>query len=233
MIRAVFFDLYYTLVRYEPPQEEVEANTLREFGIDVSPEVFQRPLMMANEFIYQEIGRRPLSQRSSQEKMALYAQFQEIVLKEAGIKTSEKLVLGLLGRMQQVKMKLVLFDDVAPALDSLKGKGLVLGLISNVEHDINPMLGELGLTSRLDVVVTSQDSGFVKPRPEIFQEALKRARVAPAEAIYVGDQYQVDIIGARGAGIKGILLDRGGYLGDITDCPRIRNLNELAGHVSG
>ena len=44
MIRAVFFDLYYTLVRYEPPQEELEAKALKDFGINASPEVFHRPL---------------------------------------------------------------------------------------------------------------------------------------------------------------------------------------------
>jgi len=231
MIKAVFFDLYYTLVRYEPPQEELEANALKDFGIDVSPEVFRRPLATANEFIYQEIARRSLSQRSQEEKMALYAQYQRIMLEEAGIEASEKLVMGMLGKMQQLKMKLVLFDDVAPALNDLKGRGLVLGLISNVDHDITAMLNELGLPSWLDIVVTSLDSGFNKPRPEIFQEALKRAGVQPSEAVYVGDQYQVDCVGANQAGIRGILLDRHGYFEEINDCPRIRSLNEVAEHL--
>ena len=231
MIKAVFFDLYHTLVRYEPPQEELEAKALKDFGIDVSPEVLRRPLVAANEFIYQEIARRPLSQRSQEEKMALYAQYQGIVLKEAGIEAGEKLVLGMLGKMQQFKMKLVLFDDVAPALNDLKGRGLILGLISNVERDITATLNELGLPSWLDVVVTSQESGFVKPQPEIFQEALRRAGVQPSEAMYVGDQYQVDVIGANGAGMKGVLLDRGGYFEEITDCPRIRSLTELVEHL--
>jgi len=231
MIKAVFFDLYHTLVRYEPPQEELEAKALKDFGIDVSPEVFRRPFVTADEFIYQEIARRPLSQRSQEEKMTLYAQYQGIVLKEAGIEASEKLVLGLLGKMQQLKMKLVLFDDVVPSLSGLKEKGLILGLISNVEQDMTATLNELGLPSWLDIVVTSQDSGFNKPRPEIFQKALRQAGVQPPEAIYVGDQYQVDVIGANQAGMKGVLLDRGGYFEEITDCPRIRSLTEVVGHL--
>jgi putative hydrolase of the HAD superfamily len=231
MIKAVFFDLYHTLVRYEPPQEELEAKVLKDFGIDVSPEVFRRPLVTADEFIYQEIARRPLSQRSQEEKMALYAQYQGIVLKEAGIEAGEKLVLGMLGKMQQFKMKLVLFDDVVPALNDLKGRGLILGLISNVEKDMTATLDELGLPLWLEIVVTSQDSGFNKPQPEIFQEALRRAGVQPAEAMYVGDQYQVDVIGANRAGMKGVLLDRHGYLKEITDCLRIRSLTELAEHL--
>ena len=231
MTKAVFFDFYHTLVRFEPPREELEAKALRDFGMDVSPEVFRRPLVTADEFIYQEIIRRPLSQRSQEEKMALYAQYQGIVLKEAGIEADEKLILGLLGKMQQFKMKQVLFDDVAPALTDLKGMGLILGLISNVEHDITSTLNELGLPSWLDIVVTSQDSGFVKPQPEIFQEALRRAGVQPSGAVYVGDQHQVDVIGANQAGMKGILLDRHGYFTEITDCPRIRSLAEVAEHL--
>jgi putative hydrolase of the HAD superfamily len=230
MIKAVFFDLYHTLVRYEPPQEELEAKALKGFGIEASPDVFRRPLIMADEFIYQEIARHPLSRRSPEEKMVLYAQYQGIVLREAGIKADEKLILGLLGKMQQFKMRLVLFDDVAPALNDLKGKGLSLGLISNVEHDITTTLNELGLPLWLEIVVTSQDSGFNKPQPEIFQEALRRAGVPPAEAVYVGDQYQVDCVGANQAGMKGVLLDRYGYFKTI-DCPRIRSLTEVVAHL--
>jgi putative hydrolase of the HAD superfamily len=231
MIRAVFFDLYYTLVRYEPPQEELETQALKEFGINVSPDVFRRPLVAANEFIYQEIAHRPLSQRSREETMALYSRYQEIVLTEAGLKAEPKLVLGLLGRMQQFKMKLVLFDDVAPSLSELKKRGQLLGLISNVERDMTATLNELGLASQLDVVVTSQDTGFTKPQPGIFRAALERAKVEPDEAIYVGDQYQVDVVGARGTGMKGILLDRYGYYEDIKDCLKIKSLSEVVGHI--
>ena len=231
MIKAVFFDLYHTLVRYEPPQEELEAKALKDFGIEVSPEVFHRPLLAADEFIYQEIARRPLSQRSPDEKMALYAQYQGILLKEAGIEADDKLILGLLGKMQQFKMKLVLFDDVAPALDDLKIRRLILGFISNIERDMTATLEELGLPAWLEVVVTSLNSGFNKPQPEIFQEALRRAGVEPSESIYIGDQYQVDCIGANHAGMKGVLLDRHDYFEEITDCPRIRSLTELVEHL--
>ena len=231
MIKAVFFDLYHTLVRYEPPREELQAEALKDFGIDVSPESFRRPLVTADEFIYQEIARYPLSKRSQEEKMALYARYQRVVLKEAGIETGEKLILALLGKMQQVKMKLVLFDDVVPALTDLKGKGLLLGLISNIDRDITSLLTELGLPSLLQVVVTSQDVGFNKPQPEIFQEALRRAGVQASEAIYVGDQYQIDVGGANKAGMKGVLLDRGGYFEEVTDCPRIRSLAEVVEHL--
>jgi len=232
MIKAVFFDLYHTLVHYEPSQEEMESRALKSFGINVTAEALHRPILAANESIYQEMARRPLSQRSKEDVMALYAQYQRTVLNEAGVAADDKLVLRLLGMMQQAKMNLVLFDDVPPALDDLKKRTLTLGLISNIERDMTATLKELGLSAKLDIVVTSQDAGFAKPQPEIFRYALRQAGMQPSEAIYVGDQYQVDVLGARGAGMKSILLDRGDYYQDVTDCPRIRSLSELSDYIN-
>jgi len=231
MIKAVFFDLYNTLVGYDPPREEIQARVLKEFGIDMSPEAFRHPLVIADEFIYQEHARSPLSKRSKEETIALYAQYQGIVLKEAGIDASQRLIAGILGKWQKFNYKLVLFDDAMPALNHLRELGLILGLISNVDRDITSLCQELGLSVLLQVVITSQEMGFNKPQPEIFQEALKQTGVKSSEAIYVGDQYQIDVVGANEAGMRGVLLDRGGYFEDITDCPRIRSLTEVTEHL--
>jgi len=231
MVKAVFFDFYNTLVNYDPPREELEARALKDLGIDVSPEAFRRPLVIADEFIYREHARSPLSKRSKEETKAVYAQYQGIVLNEAGIDASPKLIAAILGKWQQLKFKLVLFDDVIPALTHLKGLGLILGLISNVDRDITPVCQELGLSAMLQVVVTSQGVGFNKPQPGIFLVALKQVGVKSSEAIYVGDQHQIDVVGANEAGMLGILLDRGGYFEEITDCPRIQSLTEVAEHL--
>jgi HAD superfamily hydrolase (TIGR01549 family) len=233
MIKAVFFDFYNTLVGYDPPQEVLEARALKDFGIEVSPEIFRRPLLIANEFIYREHARLSIGKRPKEEAMALYSQYHGIILREAGLESSKELISGILGKLLKLDLKLVLFDDVIPALTHLRERGLILGLISNVDRDITPLYQELGLSAWLQVVVTSQEVGFNKPHPEIFLAALKQAGVKPAEAIYVGDQHQIDVVGANSAGMLGILLDRGGFFEEITDCPKIRSLTEVAGHLSG
>ncbi len=231
MIKAVFCDFYNTLVCYDPPREELQAKVLNNFGFDLSPETFLRPLVIADEFIYQEHAHIPINKRSAEDKMALYAQYQGMVLKEAGVETSEQLIRDTLDKLQQFNIKLVLFDDVLSVLTDLKSRGLILGLISNIDHDITSLCQELGLTSLLQVVVTSQDVGFNKPQPEIFREALKQAGVQASEAMYIGDQYQIDVVGAKGAGMQGVLLDRGGYFERVTDCLRIRSLTQLVEHL--
>ena len=140
MIKAVFFDLYHTLICYDPPQEESLSKVLGELGIKVTPEALRRPVVAADEFIYQEHARLPLSKRSDEEKKSLFAQYQAKLLKEAGIEPANELIGNILSRMQQIKFSRVLFNDVLPALTELKKKGLILGLISNVDNDITPLV---------------------------------------------------------------------------------------------
>jgi len=231
MIKAVFFDLYNTLVQYEPPREELQARALQGFGIEVTPEALRRPLATADEYIYGEMARASLGQRSKEEQTAIWVEYEGVLLREAGIEADEPLILGLLGKMRQFDMKLALYDDVLPALTDLKGRGLRLGLISNIDRDMTSLLEEVGLSSKLPVVVTSQDTGCNKPHPEIFREALRQAGVQAPEAIYVGDQHQIDVVGANQVGMKGILLDRNGYFERITDCPRVRSLIQVVDYL--
>lgn len=188
-------------------------------------------LQVADDFLFKEHSRHSLGKRSKEETAALYGRYHGMVLKEAGVEASPELIANILRKWLSIELKLVLYDDVAPALDKLKEQGLTLGLISNVDRDISSVYEELGLGKWLSVTITSQAVGFNKPQPEIFQAALKEAGVKPAEAIYVGDQYEIDIVGANGAGMRGILIDRHDFFGDITDSPRIRSFAEITQYL--
>jgi putative hydrolase of the HAD superfamily len=73
--------------------------------------------------------------------------------------------------------------------------------------------------------------GADKPKPPIFLKALELAKVKPEAALHIGDQHQNDVLGARGVGIMGILLDRDNLSPEITDCPRIKSLTEIADYL--
>jgi len=68
--------------------------------------------------------------------------------------------------------------------------------------------------------------GYTKPHPEIFRIALREVGVEASEAVHVGDLYEADVMGARNAGMKGILVDRDGTQRS-SDCPRVRSLPEI------
>lgn len=231
MIKAVFFDLYNTLVGFDPPREETQAKILKELGVEVTPQSLLRPIMAADEFISQECARYPLGKRSKEETVELYTGYQGTILKEVGIEASWELITGILKKWLKADYKMVLFDDVVPTLTQLKERGLILGLISNVDRDITPLYQGLGLADWLTVAVTSQDVGFNKPDPQIFRAALRKAKLRPIEALYVGDQHQIDVAGANSAGMLGILLDRNGFFEDITSSPRITSLTQIVEYL--
>lgn len=228
MIKGVFFDLYHTLIGYDPPREEALALTLDRLGIHISPRSLRRPLVAADEFYYKETSGKSLKDRSEAETLDLWAKYQTVVLTEAGITPTVDLIKNILADMQKAKYELVLFDDVKPALQTLAGRDLKLGLISNADRDVSPLLDKLGILPFLKVRLTSQEAGASKPDPQIFLEGAQRMGVAPAEALYVGDQWAVDVQGARGAGMQSLLLDRGNYFEEIPDEEKITSLNDVA-----
>jgi HAD superfamily hydrolase (TIGR01549 family) len=233
VIKAVFFDWFNTLAHYYPPREELESQALKELGFDVSPKSISYGLYLADKHLYEENARRPLRLRSKEEQTELYAGFHRIILKETGISASDEQVHRLLTRTMQLntQMKFVLFDDVSDTLKALKASGLKVGLLTNLQTEVNSMCRELGIADYLDFTVTSAEAGADKPAPPIFLKALNLAHVNAGETIHVGDQYQNDVLGARGVGITPVLLDRADYYRDVNDCARIRSLTEVSGFV--
>jgi putative hydrolase of the HAD superfamily len=110
----------------------------------------------------------------------------------------------------------------APALARAKAAGLVVGVISNSNGMVSRTLESLGLAAWIDFVIDSSVVGVEKPDPRIFSMAVERAGVPSGEAAYVGDLYSVDVLGARAAGLQGVLIDPRGYWGP-RDCPRARD----------
>ena len=74
----------------------------------------------------------------------------------------------------------------------------------------------LGLARFFDTIVDSTEVGIEKPDVRIFEHALREMKVAAAEAVYVGDVFKVDVLGARAAGLRPILFDPHGFHADKT-----------------
>jgi putative hydrolase of the HAD superfamily len=233
LIKAIFFDWFNTLAHYYPPREELESQALKELGFAVSPKELSYGLYLGDKMMYEENARIPVRLRSREDQTQLYMRFHRTILKEVNINASDEVVLKLLKRMLQLNdsMKFVLFDDVITTLKTLKKQDLKLGLLTNLQTEVGSMCRELGIAEYLDFTVTSGEAGADKPQPPIFLKALELAQVTAAEAIHVGDQYQNDVLGARGVGIAPILLDRADYYAEIKDCPRIKSLSEVSKYI--
>lgn len=119
-------------------------------------------------------------------------------------------------------------NEVHPALARLRAAGYRLGLISNTEDNLRPVLARTGLDAQFESLVLSSEVGSEKPDPAIFREAMRQMAVSPEHAVFVGDFYSIDVAGARGVGITPILLDARGLSADC-DMTRVASLTELAG----
>jgi putative hydrolase of the HAD superfamily len=111
-------------------------------------------------------------------------------------------------------------------LARLRAAGFTLGVVSNADGRVATFLELAGLGGVFDLVIDSTLVGIEKPDPRIFQLACERAGVPPGEAAHVGDVYEIDVLGARRAGVMPILLDPDDLL-PRADCVRIRALGEL------
>jgi HAD superfamily hydrolase (TIGR01549 family) len=231
MIKAVLFDFYNTLASYYPPREDVYINACRELGINVEAKALYSSLATADIFYRNENSRSPIDKKSIEEQINFYVEYITRIIGGAEAEISRDAALQILAKIRGYKWEFKIYDDVLPILKPLKKRGLILGLISNVAQNMEDTYTKLGLQSYLNFKITSAEVGYDKPRPEIFLAALKKAAVKPEEALFVGDQYQIDIVGARGVGIKALLIDRNNYFQDITDCPRLHSLAEIKKYI--
>lgn len=118
------------------------------------------------------------------------------------------------------------YPDVLPTLSALREAGLTMGVVSDWGHGLEALLLELELGDFFSFLVVSSRLGVTKPDPHVFDMALRRIDVDAAHAVYVGDTYVKDVLGARAAGITPVLLDRPGTAPRL-DCAVVRSLTGL------
>jgi putative hydrolase of the HAD superfamily len=101
-----------------------------------------------------------------------------------------------------------------------------LAVISNSDGHMAELLNELGLGKYFEHVIDSGAVGYEKPSPESFQAALTAMAVAPDRAVYVGDIYAIDYLGAKNVGMHALLMDVAGVY-ESRNLPRIERLDEV------
>ena len=122
--------------------------------------------------------------------------------------------------------------DAIPLLDSLRDRGIRVGLCSNAPYRVESLHGQLeflGLESHLDSVTFSAEVGWRKPSPRIFEAAMAALGTGPERTMMVGDSEAADIAGAHAAGMWGVLIRRSGTGGSGDADAVIAALRELPG----
>lgn len=119
------------------------------------------------------------------------------------------------------------FDDVDDGVDEVARRGLATAVLTNGTRELQEAkLAALGVLDRIGPVLCAAELGVAKPRPEAFAAVCDRLEL-PAEAVlYVGDEHEVDVLGARAAGLRAVLVDRG-QADPVDEAARITSLRDL------
>lgn len=106
--------------------------------------------------------------------------------------------------VSDVRMK----SGVREGLRSVAALGFRMGVLSNARYGpfLHWALEAHGIRRYFECVVVSADVGLRKPRPEIFEAALKAVRLTPAETAYVGNDFLKDVVGAKLAGLRAVWI---------------------------
>jgi FMN phosphatase YigB (HAD superfamily) len=117
-------------------------------------------------------------------------------------------------------------EDARRVLPELKDAGYFLAVISNRDKPFHDTLESHGIGEYFGFSLAGGEVDAFKPEPEIFVHALKRANLGAQEAVYVGDNYYADVIGARCAGLRPVLYDPTGLFPEA-DCDTIQSFDNL------
>jgi putative hydrolase of the HAD superfamily len=201
MIRAVIFDLDNTLVDFmamKGKAVDAAVTAMIDAGLTLEPSDVRSRI----DQIYQEKGIEYQTVFDS----LLYDIFNKVDYKI--------LSAGIIAYRRAREAALVPYPHVHLTLMSLLKNGLLLGVVTDAPARAAWLrLCGLGFHHIFHAVVTFDDTGVRKPRPEPFQKALEILNVAPAEALMIGDWAERDMVGASNLGMKTVFARYGDTFG--------------------
>lgn len=219
-IQLVLFDLWGTLFLLEGPGEDQGRGELR-------AAMTQEALAAAGHYFDIDTVRASFAE-TGDPLAAIHARGLDITAEARTVLYIERLAPGLGAQFDEATWRALHRAVLTPALTArplpmhggvevlrqVRALELPIGLVSNAGATPGFVLREImdgyGLLEHFDHTVFSDEVELSKPSPAIFEHALQRFRVEPGEAVFVGDQPVLDVLGPREAGLWTV------QLGDLT-----------------
>lgn len=192
MIKAIFFDLFFTLVHpgyLDQNENDVIGISLSEWEEYAENNVLYDERAKGNikndrEIIDKIVNRMPYKLTELQKQMIL-----------------EK-------REERMKRALLIVDcKILDTLKKIRIGGIQLGIISNADVIDIKYWNDSPLSELFDLALFSCDVGMVKPETEIYELALMKLNVKPEESIFIGDGGSNELYGAQSVGMKTIFTE--------------------------
>jgi len=210
VLRAVFFDVGNTLIYPFPGVSEVCRQVLAEAGHIHDLTAIDELMPMVDQYYEDRYRADDTFWTDEEETSGVWVGMYSLLCRKLGIEDSATIlsrrVYDQFGRIDRWRV----YDDVLPAFQRLRDRGLKLGIISNWDRRLVRLMDGLEIAPLLDSVISSADVGLRKPDPRIFELACEELDVAPEDAAHVGDHHYADVLGARAVGMHAVLIDRHG-----------------------
>ncbi|MGD2205569.1 MAG: HAD-IA family hydrolase, partial [Anaerolineae bacterium] len=198
---AVFFDMGYTLVFFEPIQEVIVQEALRTIGVERSPAEIDTAIrtVWGEYFSDAATAAFPATKAFNQQvevelNQKLFAHL-SVAADEAALQGYAQALESWFSRPGVIRP----YPEVEEVLSTLKEQGYRLGIVSNWSWNLRDRVVQVGLDGFFEVVWASAYAGCNKPHPDIFHQALAQMQppaVSPDRALYIGDSYRHDVVGA-------------------------------------
>lgn len=117
-------------------------------------------------------------------------------------------------------------EETHTVLSGLREGGFTLGVVSNRDNPYHEQIDEMGIGDYFHFSLAAGEVNSWKPEPGIFFAALERADASAQQALYIGDNYFADVVGARRAGLQPVLYDPKGLFHE-PGCPVIVSFEDL------
>lgn len=204
--KHLFFDLDHTLWDFEANaratlQTLYDDLQLKSIGVD-NFELFYKNYLVHNEKLWERYRNGYIKQEELRVKRMWLSLLDFKIANDQLAQKMSVLFLDLL------PTRTILFPHTKEILLYLLNKNYVLHLITNgFEKTQHSKLKYSGLTDFFTEVITSEGSNSLKPNREIFDYALSKTKAALNESIMIGDTIEVDIVGARNAGMDQVFVN--------------------------
>jgi HAD superfamily hydrolase (TIGR01662 family) len=228
-IKAVFFDLDGTLRHSVPSGGEVFTDYVATLGLPVNEESRLRALRWEHLYWANSVDLRDdlLAHSGETENFWIeYSRRRLIALGASPEWAVEYAPKASVHMGEFYRPQSVVPEDVRRALLQLKEAGYLLAVISNRDKPFQQVLVDHGIDEFFEFSLAGGEVNMFKPEPGVFEHALQRVNLSPHEAIYVGDNYYADVVGARRAGLRPVLYDPLGIFPE-PDCDTIKSFDEL------
>lgn len=220
--RAVFFDAVGTVLFPVPSALAVYADAARRRGVNLAPETIRNCFLEAYRAEEEADRARGWVTSEARERQ----RWSHIVAASLrGVPDPDACFEELFVHFARPDAWRV-NPDLGPVLEALRGRGLVLGVGSNYDARLWPLVAAFPELAPLrDRVAISAAVGFRKPAPEFFAEVVRLAGCEPGQVLFVGDDVANDYEGATAAGLDAVLLDDRGRHPDIDR--RVERLTDI------